>query len=251
MLLLVERASAWFADHVIIANHLWHQKMVGRSVQKDKCSVIMNLPDDEIFSRFKGSFPEVKRDTFTILYPGTLVVHQGIETVLLALELVREKIPRIRFKMYGKGTDEDYFRDIVDRKGLSDIVSFCGLIPIDKIPEIMSEADIGIAPTLNDGFADEAFSTKILEFMRVGIPVIVSGTTVHRHYIPDTCVQFYPSGDSHELAESILRLYNDPQLRSRLLESSSEFIRSSTWKQGEEVYFRILEGLGRKVCADS
>src|SRR5882672_7503929 len=37
----VERCSAAFADHVIISNDLWHQKLITRSVSAEKSSVFL------------------------------------------------------------------------------------------------------------------------------------------------------------------------------------------------------------------
>ena len=64
----------------------------------------------------------------------------------------------------------------------------------------MAEADLGIVPKRNDSFGDEAFSTKILEFMASGVPVVVSSTRVDRHYFNDKVVRFFPSGDIGRLA---------------------------------------------------
>jgi hypothetical protein len=46
---MVEKASAAFSDHVIISNDLWRAKLVSRSVSKEKCTSIMNFPDPTLF----------------------------------------------------------------------------------------------------------------------------------------------------------------------------------------------------------
>ncbi len=38
----------------------------------------------------------------------------------------------------------------------------------------MWRADLGVVPKRAEGFGNEAFSTKILEFMACGVPVLVS-----------------------------------------------------------------------------
>ena len=42
--------SAGFADHVIISNHLWRDKITLRSVPADKCSVFINHVDTTVFN---------------------------------------------------------------------------------------------------------------------------------------------------------------------------------------------------------
>src|SRR2546421_10340570 len=44
VLIAVERASAAFADHVIVANHIWHQKLLSR----DRKSTRLNSSHDQI-----------------------------------------------------------------------------------------------------------------------------------------------------------------------------------------------------------
>ena len=49
LLTFVERCSAAFATHVIIANHLWRDRLAARSSRAEKCSVVRNHPDLDIF----------------------------------------------------------------------------------------------------------------------------------------------------------------------------------------------------------
>src|SRR5260370_2506439 len=51
LLVLTERLSIAFSDHVIIANHLWQERLVSRSVRREKCTAIVNYPDPRIFYR--------------------------------------------------------------------------------------------------------------------------------------------------------------------------------------------------------
>ena len=59
-LVVVERWSAAFADHVIIANHLWRDRLVARSSRGDKCSVVRNRPDLDIFTQRPGPSRNLK-----------------------------------------------------------------------------------------------------------------------------------------------------------------------------------------------
>ena len=42
LLVAVERMSAGFSDHVIAANHIWEERLVQRSVRRDKCTAMIN-----------------------------------------------------------------------------------------------------------------------------------------------------------------------------------------------------------------
>jgi glycosyltransferase involved in cell wall biosynthesis len=50
ILLFFEKISIAFADHVIIANHIWYEKLIERSVNSENCTPILNYPDPSIFN---------------------------------------------------------------------------------------------------------------------------------------------------------------------------------------------------------
>ena len=63
---------------------------------------------------------------------------------------------------------------------LQDRVFIKSFISTRQIASVIENADLGIVPKRKEGFGDEAFSTKIMEFMAMGVPVIVSDTRVDR-----------------------------------------------------------------------
>ncbi|MBD3317336.1 MAG: glycosyltransferase [Chitinivibrionales bacterium] len=239
-LVLVERLSASFADHVVIANDIWHERIISRSVRGAKCSVIMNYPDPSLFSR-RPQVPHPGK--FILLYPGTLSRHQGLGTAIEAVDILRERIPGLELHIYGSGTDEQYFVKMVKDRALEDKVLFKGLITIDLVADVMAQADLGVEPKSSEGFGDEAFSTKILEFLMVGTPVVVSDTRVHQLYLTDKEVKFFRAGNSGELAEGIGALYQSPELRRGYTERGLAFMSENNWAVKKGVYFNLVDSL--------
>lgn len=240
MLLLCEKVSFWFADYVIVANHIWYNRLITRSIKEGKCSVVMNYPDPNIFK--KKNIPK-SESGFIMTYPGTLSRHQGITTVIDALNIIKDKIANFEFHIYGQGTDEEYLKEYVKERDLGSIVKFQGVVSIEKVSEIMEGADLGVEPKLGDGFSNEAFSTKILEFMLVDVPVIASDTAVHKYYIDETLVHYFKSGDPQKLAEAILLLYNNKELRQSYVEKSRKFIAENNWDVKKEIYLNLVNNL--------
>jgi len=70
-LLLMEKLSAAFSDHVIIANDIWRAKLISRSVRKAKCTTILNCPIRLVRERRSDRGDNSK---FIILYPGTSLI---------------------------------------------------------------------------------------------------------------------------------------------------------------------------------
>ncbi len=75
-------------------------------------------------------------------------------------------------------------------------MKFCGIASLDDIAGIIANADLGVVPKRADSFGNEAYSTKIMEFMSQGIPVVVSRTKIDSYYFDEETVRFFPSGDS-------------------------------------------------------
>ncbi|NLE01034.1 MAG: glycosyltransferase family 4 protein [Fibrobacter sp.] len=240
ILLLMERLSTGFADHVIIANHIWYERIVERSVDRKKCSVIMNFPDTNIFG---GKSRERNDDDFVMLYPGTLSRHQGIEMVINVLSRIRKDVPRLKFFIYGNGTDEKFLKDLTNKLGLSDIIKFFDSVSLEKIASVMANADMGIEPKRQFGFSDEAFSTKIFEFMLLGVPVVASDTSIHRYYISEEYVKYFKAGDEEDLAESIRLFYNNKELRDSYVLRASLFIKGMCWNVRSDEYMNIINSL--------
>jgi glycosyltransferase involved in cell wall biosynthesis len=241
MLVTVERASMAFSDHVIVANHIWHERLIKRSVSPKKCSVVMNYPDTHIFTCETAR--HIKNDSYVMVYPGTLSIHQGLETAIRAVEMLKKEIPELVFHIYGKGTDEEYFKSLVRELKLEKQVFFNGIVPIEKLPQVISGADIGVEPKLSRTFGNEAFSTKILEFMAMGVPVIASDTLVQKHYFDGSLVQFFRSEDAADLASRILLLRKNGGLRSRLVSNSFKFMKEYNWEAKKHLYHSMVDAL--------
>jgi glycosyltransferase involved in cell wall biosynthesis len=239
-LVLVERLSTAFADHVIIANDIWHERITSRSVPAHKCSVVMNYPDAAFFSR-RDPIPHPGK--FILLYPGTLSRHQGLDTAIEAVAMLRERLPGLELHIYGSGTDEGYFVEMVKRCALHEVVRFKGQVAIDRVADTMARADLGIEPKKSEGFGNEAFSTKILEFLMVGVPVVVSDTRVHRLYLTDREVTFFRAGSAEKLAEGIHTLYRSPELRRRYARRGLAFMSENNWAVKKGLYFDLVDSL--------
>lgn len=240
-LVLVERLSIAYSSHVIIANHLWHDKLTKRSVRPEKCTAIINYPDPSIFSRRGG--PVRHRNEFVMCYPGTLSWHQGLDIAVEAMAQLRDEIPELRLQLIGDGPERENLKRLIGERRLERRVSLTGLIPMEKVAEIMEGIDLGIVPKRADSFGNEAFSTKIMEFMAMNVPVIASRTRVDEYYFHDGIVQFFESGNARDLADKICLLYHDSERCAELRSRSAAFIAQNSWDIRQHEYFGIIDRL--------
>jgi glycosyltransferase involved in cell wall biosynthesis len=243
-LVFVEKVSIRFSDHVIIANHVWYERLLNRSVKADKLTTINNYPNPDIF------FPRERERfdrKFVITYPGTLSWHQGVDIALRAFARVSSEIPEAEFHIYGNGAERDNLVQLANDLGLRGRVKFQDFLSIEAIAKVMANSDLAVvAKRAGSTFGNEAASTKIMEFMAVGVPVIVSRTKVDTFYHSESTVKFFTSEDVDDLAKSIAMLYRDASLRNKLSSNAIAYTREHSWNQKKNEYFAIVDSLASR-----
>jgi glycosyltransferase involved in cell wall biosynthesis len=244
LLRVVEWLSVRFADHVIVANDLWREKIVARNgLRPDRCTTIMNYPPLEFFGRNGMRKPE---GAFRMVYPGTLSRQHGVDILVRATAAAVSEIPNLELHIYGH-KDASPIRkeldELIRELGISDAVHFHKPVPPETLAPLLSDFDVGVVPKRGGVFAGEAFSTKVFDFMAAGIPVIASRTKIDMRYFDDSQIQFFDPEDHEGLARCIVGLYQDPERRASLAERGRKYVESNNWDVKKEIYAGILETL--------
>lgn len=240
-LLLMERWSCRFADHVIISNHLWHTRLIERSVPAHRCSVVLNyvvtppVHASRLAHRRNGHF--------LVVYPGGLQWHQGLDIAIRAFALAREKIPGAAFDIYGEGSERSALQQLVSDLALESSVRILKPVPFDQVLDLLAKADLGIVAKRADSFGNEAYSTKILEYMSQGVPVVVSRTRIDQYYFDDQTVRFFTSGRPDELADAMVELARDHTTRERLVQRGLDYVAANNWSIKKDEYLNLVDGL--------
>jgi glycosyltransferase involved in cell wall biosynthesis/peptidoglycan/xylan/chitin deacetylase (PgdA/CDA1 family) len=236
-LALIEKASIAFSDHVIIANHIWEKTLVSRSVTKDKCTTMLNYPDPSIFYRRPRTR---KDDKFIIIYPGTFSWHQGVDIAVQAFAHIKDEVPEAEFYIYGDGPMRAEVQQLIADLGVQDRIFLNEPLPAERIAAVMADADLGVVPKRNDSFGGDAFSTKILEFMALGVPVVAAATRIDRYYFNDDIVRFFEPENAIDLALTIKELVRSRGLRERLALNATAFVADYTWDKKERDYLFLV-----------
>jgi glycosyltransferase involved in cell wall biosynthesis len=237
---LVEKLSAAMADHVIISNDLWLEKYTARSAKREKCCVFINHVDERIFH----SMPRTRKgDRAVILFPGGLQWHQGLDIAIRAFHKLHLKMPNAEFHIYGRGGRKPMLKGLADDLGLAKHVLFFDPVSVEEIPKVIAEADLGVVPKRADSFGNEAYSTKIMEFMAVGIPVVVSATKIDRYYFNDSVVRFFEPGNPDALAEAMFEVLGNCEFRSKITKRASTYVADNCWGVHAGRYLRLVDSL--------
>jgi len=239
LLKLIEKISMVFANHVLVSNDIWKKILATRSIPEKKITVILNAPDDSYFHYQKKS--NRKRDYFTLLYPGSLKDHFGVDIAIRAIDVLKYHIPNVHFEIVGQGPLYNDLLNLVKKLNLEKLITFHESVTIEEIPEFFAHADIGIVPKRRGIFSDNALSGKLLEFVKMGIPSIVSKTPVEKLYFNEDMVMFFEPEDPNDLARCVIELYNNPEKRKKLIQNATQFNKNHDREIYNRMYFQVID----------
>ena len=247
LLRFIERHAAHFASHVIISNHLWLEKYATRTSSSAKCSVFINNVDTRVFR----PQPRTRHDgKVIVLFPGGLQWHQGLDIALRAFRRVAIEIPEAEFHIYGDGNMKPALIRLASDLGFNGRVKFFDPVRVNEVARIMANADLGVVPKRADSFGNEAYSTKIMEFMSLGVPVVVSKTKIDQYYFNDALVRFFESGNVDALAAAMLDVLRNPELRRRMVTQATAYSHEHSWMQRKADYLKLVDDLILPVAGE-
>jgi glycosyltransferase involved in cell wall biosynthesis len=237
-----ERWACRFADHVITVSDHWREVLEARGVPAGKCSVVMNLADERIFT----ARPRHTRTDhqYRLLYHGTVTYRYGLDLAVRAVGLLADGDDKISLTVLGHGDQMPELFELVRELGLEDRVELRDeLLPAEELPSIIAGADLGVVPYRDDVFTDGLLPTKLMEYAAVGLPSVAARTTAIEHYFRDTMVEFFTPGDAEDLARVVRELCASPDELERLANAAGVFRAKHNWHDAGRAYVELVVSL--------
>lgn len=146
-------------------------------------------------------------DTFTCVYTGNLGLAQGLKQLLYIAGKAKESGLNTKFRLYGKGVEEQELRKYVNENHLDNVI-FGGKLSNQDIYTVLKAADISFVPLVNENLRD-SIPTKIYEALGVGCPVLLAaeGDAVSVLEESGLGVAVKPNQED-KLWDAFLQLYN-------------------------------------------
>jgi glycosyltransferase involved in cell wall biosynthesis len=240
-----ERWSGKFASAVITVEDRLKDILSERGIPREKIHVLMNLPDDRIFARRDTPSPKLQDSPFVMVYHGTLAHRLGLDIAIEAVYKAKNIVPRMEFRIIGAGEERNRLIALCDQLGMQDMVKFSeGFVPVEKIPAMIHDADVGLIPLRISGGTDIMLPTKLLEYVTMGIPCIAPKTGTISRYFDEEMVQYFDAENADSLADAIITLYRDSGKRTALSRNATErFANIYNWSAHKKVYTNLVERL--------
>ena len=239
LLALLERISSAFADRVIVTQETARQLARARGVPDEKLAVVLNGPDEAIFTPRWPQNRASEGETFEIVTHGTILERFGIQVLVDALPEILRSVPRARVTVFGEGEYRAALEAQVRRAGLDDRVTFGGWVPLDDLPETLSRFDVGYVGML----CDNMLSNKLMEYVAVGLPVVAARWSTYEHYFGDDEVAYFEAGSPASLARAMIDVYREPERARQRAERASARFRTYGWSVQQQAYRAVYGAL--------
>lgn len=172
-----------------------------------------------------------------ILFIGAIAKHKNIKIILKAFLTIKDKIDHTVVIVGSKdsGMPEDEETKEILKQIPPERVIFTGKLTDEEIVRVYNESEIFVFPSIYEGFG-----LPILEAMACGCPVIASNQSSIPEVCGDSALLFDPF-NPEELAEKILLLTNDSNLRNKLVEKGLERVKVFSWEKAAEKHIEVFK----------
>jgi glycosyltransferase involved in cell wall biosynthesis len=240
-----ERRACENAHQVIVVSEQNRSEAVKHySLGEDRVSVIPNGVDVNRFNPNVDGGGIRRRlrleDRQVILFVGGLRDRKGIPYLMQAMKHVRKEVPDSYLVICGEGSQRSSLEEMSRELGISEYTIFTGEVPYEDLPKYYAACDLFVLPSNY-----EAQGIVLLEAMssqRAVVATRVGG-------IPETVGSdvgiLVPPRDPSTLAQAMLTLLKDPELRLRMGRAGRKKASGFDWRKIAsktiELYKRCIE----------
>ena len=220
----VELAMYRRARGIVALSNLIKRDLVERGVPDAKVSVATNgvdlhrygkrPKDDELVAKYGLA------GKFVAAYIGTHGMSHALERIIEAAELLRGN-DDVRIMFVGSGAAREGIMKQAEELGLHNVL-FIDEQPKESIARYWSLCDVAIVHLRNSPVFATAIPSKIFEAMGMGLPMIIAAPDGDAKEIvaKENAGIVLPAEDPRGLADAILRMKTDDELRNRLATNS-------------------------------
>lgn len=206
------------ADLILPISNLWKEALVSAGASKEITKVHhLGVDVDNIPIRSPQSHTAEK---FRIVTTARFTEKKGLPIALRAVSEAVKKSPglNLQYDIIGSGNSFSEIQKLIEDLQLSQIVHLHGALPHSRVKELLYRSDIFMLPSHTAKNGDqEGIPVSLMEAMAAGLPVLST-----RHSGIPELIEHEQSGllvdekNYMQLADAILRLSRNPELREQL-----------------------------------
>ena len=211
----IERAVLQHAARVLCVSPPLVERAAGLRGSSEGVELFPNAVDTDLFKPVERDGGDGDRQV-TVVFTGSFKPWHGLPVLLRGFASACDDTPGARLVLAGDGPERAKMQALASELGIAPKVGFIGAMEHGRIPALLGEADIAVAPY--DPSGSFYFSPlKIAEYLASGLAVVASSCADLNGLLRDgRSALLVPQGDAAALGRAIARLAGDPALRSHL-----------------------------------
>lgn len=215
----IERNAVKESNHVIAVVEEMKNRLVKEyGVAREKITVVTNTEEldflkqpvfDDVYAPLSGKF--------VVTYSGNIGPHRGVDTVIEAMQYLKDYPIVLAVVGSGRQTVMDKLKHQAKHLGVEGSVYFFGRQPFEKFFSFMSLADVNVIPHKSNPHTDNTVPHKLFEAMMVARPVLVSSSAPLKRIVEETKSGLvFEAGNARDCGEKILQLFSSRDLCKQL-----------------------------------
>lgn len=189
-----------------------------------------------------GPAPDLERASVpTFSYVGRLKRYKGLDVLVSAMGILRERGIEARLVVAGTGDDRERLRRLVEARGLGDRIRLPGWISEDRKVALLRKVWANLYPSPKEGWG-----LTNIEAAACGTPTVASDAPGLRESVVDGETGFLvPHGDPEAWAERLALICVDEVTRRRLAQGARAHAFRFSWERAADATERSL----RRIAA--
>ncbi|MFA5400918.1 MAG: glycosyltransferase family 4 protein [Dehalococcoidia bacterium] len=211
------------------------------------CTAVHNFPDLNVSKSYEKYGPSAENDQYSLIYTGNMTREMGFPIILDTLTLLSQRQPAVTCLILAKSDNMEWLNNN-QRETMKELVAAGTLKILERVPhnevfKYIRLSSIGWRP--GPPF-QEGISTKTLEYMACGIPVVSSDVSIISRIIRESeCGILVDPYNAKEHAHAILHLLDHPEEARHMGENGRKAVMQKyNWEIEEkkllDVYNRCL-----------
>ena len=197
---------------IVLGNSL--QSLFDGLMPSERLSVVPNGIDLSLTDSTK---PVSEKNNLIVLFLSNLIETKGFKDVLFSAGKVLKSYSEVRYVFAGdwrKSQDKIECEKYIEKENIQENVEFKGIVTGQEKIKLLQEANIFVFPTY---YPMEGHPWAIVEAMAAGLPIITTDQGCIKESVIDGENGFIiPKKNPDAIANKILKLIHDPELRKRM-----------------------------------
>jgi glycosyltransferase involved in cell wall biosynthesis len=214
-----------------------HQYQTG----PDKIDVVYSA-SKEIFKPVSPGVKQETKNKYTggteyFLYAGAIHPRKNLLNLLKAFSIFKKRLQsNLKLVLVGRlAWKYDSFLENLKKYKYRDDVILLGYVREDELVKLMASAYTLVYPSLFEGFG-----VPVVEAMKCNVPVITSANSSMQEIANDAAL-YADANNFEKLAEQMMLIYKDENLRNKLIEKGKLITQQYSWHKTAELLWQAIQ----------